>query len=75
MFIDVLDKCGEDEARELFTDFKRWDKTHVLAPYGLSICFSCRHSPVVVALGICPEIWVEDENEHDIYRYVNEELS
>jgi hypothetical protein len=78
MFIDALDEFGQDEARKLVEHFTRWNNTHNtydLAPHNLSICFSCRHVPVVVRSGICPEIWVEDENQHDIHRYVHDRLS
>jgi hypothetical protein len=75
MFIDALDECGEDEARDLFKHFKRWDSKYASSHQGLSICFSCRHFPVVVPAGTCPEVLVEDENRQDIRKYIDEELS
>ncbi|KAI9857892.1 MAG: hypothetical protein M1813_008007 [Trichoglossum hirsutum] len=73
IFVDALDECGEKAARDLVSYFRYL--TLKLPPTGsaLSICFSCRHYPIVV-LEHCLEICVEDRNYQDIKTYVREEL-
>ena len=66
VYIDALDECGQDIALEL-VEFFRW----FAAP--ISICFSCRHYPFVSLEG-GNEVYVEDENEHDIDNYVQDKI-
>ncbi|KAH0541246.1 hypothetical protein FGG08_004251 [Glutinoglossum americanum] len=73
IFVDALDECGEEIARELVSYFLRL--TSKLLPNGpsIGICFSCRHYPIV-ALDYCLEICIEEQNFRDIETYVKEEL-
>lgn len=44
LYIDALDECGEDAAVDLVVFFQRFGSS-------LSICFSCRHYPVITLEG------------------------
>jgi energy-coupling factor transporter ATP-binding protein EcfA2 len=73
IYVDALDECGEEAARDLVVFFK--SLISQLAPTGaaLSICFSCRHYPIANldhGLTIC----VEEENGPDITTYVQLQL-
>ncbi|KAL8348370.1 hypothetical protein RB598_001598 [Gaeumannomyces tritici] len=74
IYIDALDECGEAEARRLVSFFSRaYDRSSSHA-FRLSICFSCRHYPII-APDICEQIVVESANDHDISTYINQTLS
>lgn len=73
IFVDALDECGEEEARRLVRNFEDLYSKSSSAPHGLSICFSCRHWPVI-APDNCQEICAEHENHKDIMTYIQEEL-
>ena len=73
IFIDALDECGEKAAAQLVTYFQRLRSKCSSAQYGLSICFSCRHYPLI-SLKDGFEICVEHENHEDIKRYIRDEL-
>ncbi|MCJ1345407.1 hypothetical protein MMC31_003614 [Peltigera leucophlebia] len=73
ILVDALDECGEVAARELVTYFQDLLSWCSSAKRGLSICFSCRHYPVV-AIGGGLELCVEHENHSDIRRYIEEKL-
>ena len=73
IYVDALDECGEKIARELVKDFQRLTRKLASTEAILSICFSCRHYPILAlehGLTIC----VEDENCQDIVTYVRGEL-
>ncbi|KAI9795169.1 MAG: hypothetical protein M1816_000191 [Peltula sp. TS41687] len=74
LFVDALDECGEEVARQLVRHFARLQSSCSSAQHGLSICFSCRHYPVV-GPHKCLEIFVEHENHADIKKYITEELT
>jgi len=73
IFVDALDECGEEEARRLVRGFEHLYSRCASAPHGLSICFSCRHWPVIAPVN-CLEICAEHENHKDIRTYIQEEL-
>ena len=73
IYVDALDECGEKIARELVKDFRRLTRKLASAEATLSICFSCRHYPVL-ALEHGLTVYVEDENRQDIVTYVRGEL-
>jgi ankyrin repeat protein len=73
IFVDALDECGEKAARDLVSYFRYLTLKLPPTESALSICFSCRHYPIVV-LEHCLEICVEDRNYQDIKTYVREEL-
>jgi ankyrin repeat protein len=73
IYVDALDECGEKIARELVKDFQRLTRKLASAEATLSICFSCRHYPILTlehGLTVC----VEDENCQDIVTYIRGEL-
>ncbi|KAK4160239.1 hypothetical protein QBC43DRAFT_114552 [Cladorrhinum sp. PSN259] len=73
LFIDVLDECGDIAARQLFRTFTILQQRCSSSRFGLSICFSCRHYPIV-APDVCEDICLEHENEKDISLYIAREL-
>lgn len=73
IFVDALDECGEQAAVELVGYFERLISASRAAEGSLSICFSCRHYPVMALEGGL-EICVEDENHNDIETYIQNEL-
>ena len=70
IFIDAVDECGEDVAKELV---KYFQKSTNSTESTLSICFSSRHYPYI-GHGI-ETICVEDKNELDILTFIQTELS
>ena len=66
LYVDALDECGEQAATNLVRFFQG-------VADSLSICFSCRHYPLV-ALEYGLEVWVENENAQDIQTFVNQKL-
>ncbi|MCJ1344209.1 hypothetical protein MMC31_002412 [Peltigera leucophlebia] len=73
ILVDALDECGEVAARGLVTYFQDLLSRCSSANRGLSVCFSCRHYPVVVIDGGL-ELCVERENHSDIRNYIQEKL-
>ena len=73
IFVDALDECGEEAAVGLVSYFQRLVSASRGVGGSLSICFSCRHYPVM-ALESGLEICVEDENHDDIETYIQDEL-
>ena len=69
IYVDALDECGEDVARNLALLFLRLTSKQTPDSGSLSICFSCRHYPQVALEGGL-EICVEKENRSDIATYV-----
>ncbi|EEY16823.1 het-eN [Verticillium alfalfae VaMs.102] len=74
IFIDALDECGEKEARRLVQFFTRIYDTSASSSYRVSICFSCRHYPII-APDNCEQVVVESANDKDIARYIDQELT
>jgi ankyrin repeat protein len=69
LYIDALDECGEENAIKLVDYFDSITSESNVVDASLSICFSCRHYPLVssdVGLQIC----VEDEVNQDIEVYI-----
>ena len=66
LYIDALDECGEKAATDLVDFFRRFGSP-------LTICFSCRHYPVV-ALANGLDICVEEWNKNDIKTYIRTTL-
>ncbi|KAM0275825.1 hypothetical protein ACHAQH_007370 [Verticillium albo-atrum] len=74
IFIDALDECGEKEARRLVQFFTRIYDTSASSSYRVSICFSCRHYPII-APDNCEQVVVESANDKDIAKYIDQELT
>ncbi|KAM0335078.1 hypothetical protein ACHAQA_000112 [Verticillium albo-atrum] len=74
IFIDALDECGEKEARRLVQFFTRIYDRSASSSHRVSICFSCRHYPII-APDNCEQVVVESANDKDIARYIDQELT
>ncbi|KAH0551025.1 hypothetical protein GP486_007618, partial [Trichoglossum hirsutum] len=74
IFVDALDECGETVAVNLVRKFQDLISKAPLPGSIFSICFSCRHYPILT-LDRRLEICVERENGQDIATYVGHELS
>jgi hypothetical protein len=73
IFLDALDKAGDDEAREIIADLRQIMKEVSRVTTGLTICFTCRSYQVFTAdtgLSIC----LEQNNRDDIKRCVHVQL-
>ncbi len=69
LYIDALDECGEENARDLVDYFHAITSGSDVVDPSLSICFSCRHYPLVSrddGLQIC----VENETNEDVQVYI-----
>jgi ankyrin repeat protein len=72
IFVDALDEAGEVPARRVVSYL--YELNELLEPDAVtSICFSCRHYPIVTTNSGF-QICVEDENHEDINAYVLSEL-
>ncbi|KAK0506886.1 hypothetical protein JMJ35_010586 [Cladonia borealis] len=73
IYVDALDESGQDVAIELVNYFQKLTSRPSSTKAGISVCFSCRHYPVLAPfheLNIC----VEDENHEDIGTHVRTSL-
>ena len=76
VYVDALDEAGEETARELVACFTQL-VTEASRSGLLSVCFSCRHYPLVAFPNAGKDgliIRVEDENRGDIAAYVRYKL-
>jgi ankyrin repeat protein len=74
IFVDALDECGDDSARELLDFFQGIVTASEAQRYrGLKICVSSRHYRLVRA-DVLHEIIVDGENLADIRTYVAQKL-
>jgi ankyrin repeat protein len=74
IYVDALDEAGEEAALKLVDFFESLIRQSESSKTALSICFSCRHYPILsfdYGLSLC----VEEENSADIANYVHEKLS
>ena len=74
IFVDALDEAGEEPPREIASYLHSLNRLALESGGQLSVCFSCRHYPIV-AINTGFEICVEDENREGIDAYITEELS
>lgn len=75
IFVDALDECHESEAVTVFNVFKQLDAKYSQTKFGLAICLSCRHAPMIIPRGMYSEVSVEQENRRDIISYIKDQLS
>lgn len=74
LYIDALDECGENAAKQLVDDFESILDIHSTKRLqNLHICFTCRHYPIFKHF-FKYEINVEKENTTDISTFVRREL-
>ena len=71
IFVDALDECGEEAASKLVQYFQLLTSNAIFQEHELSVCFSCRHYPLI-ALENGQVIGVEDHNNNDIEEYVSQ---
>lgn len=74
-FIDALDECNEDEARDMLDFLEELGRVAVASGTRLNICLSSRHYPHIgMQKGI--RLTMEDQPGHqqDIERYVHSQL-
>lgn len=74
IFVDALDESGEETAVYLVKYFRRLISSPIPTKQRLSLCFSCRHYPVI-SVAERHEIVVENETNADIRTYVECGLS
>lgn len=75
LFVDALDECGEEDAKDLARRFKcLLDSLQSTAYRPFHICFTCRPYPIL-ALDSVFEIYMERENRTDIANFVRYQLS
>jgi ankyrin repeat protein len=73
IFIDALDECGEDIAVRLVETFQTLISKVPQTSSNFSICFSCRHYPILNIDGGL-EVCVDHENGEDISTFVQSKL-
>jgi ankyrin repeat protein len=74
IYVDALDECGEETAKDLVADFQSLISTTTsCGPKSLKVCFSCRLYPIM-KLECGRSICVDKENDHDIRTYVGVHL-
>ncbi|KAF2647013.1 HET-domain-containing protein, partial [Lophiostoma macrostomum CBS 122681] len=74
-FIDALDKCEEEQVRDIIQFFERISEIAVSASIQFQVCFSSRHYPhITIRKGL--ELVLEGQEGHtqDIANYVETEL-
>ncbi|KXH63431.1 hypothetical protein CSAL01_04545 [Colletotrichum salicis] len=75
LFVDALDEGGEENAVKLVEDFEfLLQKLPSSNSNQFSICFTCRHYPILNLDGVF-EICIEEENQKDISTFVQSKLS
>ncbi|KFZ03761.1 hypothetical protein V502_10684 [Pseudogymnoascus sp. VKM F-4520 (FW-2644)] len=74
IFIDALDECDEDDARDIMDLLQRASSTAIGRGSELLICVSSRHYPSI-RLARSLELWMEDHNNADIRKFVKRRLS
>jgi ankyrin repeat protein len=73
IFVDALDECGEDSAKNLLAYFSEISRQVDAKGAHVKICLSSRHYPIL-GLENFPTISVEERNSEDIRWYVGERL-
>jgi ankyrin repeat protein len=78
IFVDALDEADDgtddrDTSHQIVVDFHKINDILCRKKLRSTICFSCRHFPVITKNQRW-EIWVEKENHEDISTYIRDEL-
>ena len=69
IFIDALDECDENDARDIVDLFRTATTEAINSGRCVNLCLSSRHYPTI-RFAKCLELWVEEHNNADISRYV-----
>lgn len=74
-FIDALDECEEQQAREMVHFFEELGHAALASKCNVSICFASRHYPAI-EIGHGCQMTLEDESGHgeDLAKYVQNHL-
>ena len=74
-FIEALDECEENQIRELVGFLEQMGRLSILSQTHFHVCLSSRHYPYVsIERSIQLILEDEDEQEHDISKYLNSTL-
>ncbi|KAJ5927154.1 hypothetical protein N7516_008927 [Penicillium verrucosum] len=74
VFVDALDEAGAKSAQQLAGYFHRLVGRAEGKKLCIQICISCRHYPIMES-GHTIEIKVEEHNQRDIARYIQDKLT
>ena len=74
IYVDALDESGQDVAIGLVNYFRKLTSRPSLTRAGISVCFSCRHYPVLAPSHELEKICVEKKNYQDIRTHVRTSL-
>ena len=69
IFIDALDECDENDARDVVDLFRTATTEAINSGRYVNLCLSSRHYPTI-RFAKSLELWVEEHNNADISRYV-----
>ncbi|KAK3296861.1 uncharacterized protein B0H64DRAFT_390543 [Chaetomium fimeti] len=73
IFVDALDECDAKAMRSQAYFWREITQSAHAAGTELSVCLSSRHFPAITVTN-CPEILVDQHNNQDIIRYVDQRL-
>jgi nucleoside phosphorylase len=74
-FIDALDECDEDQARDMISFFQNLSVLAISKGISFLVCFSRRHYPfITIPFGICLILECQKGHSQDITKYVRSEL-
>ncbi len=74
-FIDALDECNDDQARDMVSFFEHISELAVASDISFQICFSSRHYPhITIARGLGLVLEGQEGHDQDIASYVNSVL-
>ncbi|KAF4433171.1 hypothetical protein F53441_13772 [Fusarium austroafricanum] len=73
IFVDALDECGEDAAKQLLVYFKNVMNDVEREGAAVRICFSSRHYPVL-GLETLSTVFVQERNDKDIRLVIQDRL-
>jgi ankyrin repeat protein len=74
-FIDALDECEEDQARDMVAFFESLGQYAISSHIQMHICFSSRHYPyITIEKGISLVLEDQDGHSKDITDYLHSEL-
>jgi ankyrin repeat protein/nucleoside phosphorylase len=74
-FIDALDECDEDQARDMISFFEYLGDSAIHKRISFLVCFSSRHYPYIsISNGLSLTLENQEEHSQDIVKYVKSEL-
>ncbi|KAM0254836.1 hypothetical protein ACHAQJ_006376 [Trichoderma viride] len=74
-FIDALDECDEDHARDMISFFECLGDLTISKGVSFLVCFSSRHYPYIsISNGLSLTLENQEQHSQDIVKYVKSEL-